>query len=75
MRRACLPARPPARAVFDSPTPFDILGSGYQRPFELATLRLFNMMGIIPKCARESATGRPARARPSLTYALSATPA
>ncbi|KAG2423523.1 hypothetical protein HXX76_015271 [Chlamydomonas incerta] len=39
-------AAPP---VFDSPTPFDILGSGYQRPFELATLRLFNMMGILPK--------------------------
>ncbi|KAG2431344.1 hypothetical protein HYH02_013334 [Chlamydomonas schloesseri] len=38
-----------APPVFDSPTPFDILGSGYQRPFELATLRLFNMMGILPK--------------------------
>lgn len=38
-----------SKPVFDSPTPFDILGSGYQRPFELATLRLFNMMGIIPK--------------------------
>ncbi|GLC39918.1 hypothetical protein PLESTB_001821700 [Pleodorina starrii] len=38
-----------AKAVFDSPTPFDILGAGYQRPFELATLRLFNMMGILPK--------------------------
>lgn len=38
-----------AKPVFDSPTPFDILGTGYQRPFELATLRLFNMMGILPK--------------------------
>ncbi len=36
--------------VFDSPTPFDVLGTGYQRPFELATLRLFNMIGILPKC-------------------------
>lgn len=39
-----------AKPVFDSPTPFDILGTGYQRPFELATLRLFNMIGILPKC-------------------------
>ncbi|KAG2483176.1 hypothetical protein HYH03_017968 [Edaphochlamys debaryana] len=38
-----------AKPVFDSPTPFDILGAGYQRPFELATLRLFNMIGILPK--------------------------
>ncbi|EFJ49943.1 hypothetical protein VOLCADRAFT_89241 [Volvox carteri f. nagariensis] len=38
-----------AKPVFDSPTPFDVLGPGYQRPFELATLRLFNMMGILPK--------------------------
>ena len=29
---------------------FDVLGSGYQRPFELATLRLQNMAGILPKC-------------------------
>eukprot|EP00798_Chlamydomonas_sp_ICE-L_P028457 gene28456-31603_t len=35
-------------------TPFDILGEGYQRPFELATLRLFNMIGIIPKWAELS---------------------
>lgn len=41
---------PAAKPVFDSPTPFDVLGPGYQRPFELATLRLFNMMGILPKC-------------------------
>lgn len=37
-------------AVFDASSPFDILGTGYQRPFELATLRLFNMVGILPKC-------------------------
>ena len=30
---------------------FDTLGGGYQRPFELATLRLQNMAGILPKCA------------------------
>ncbi len=52
-----------AKPVFDSPTPFDILGTGYQRPFELATLRLFNMMGILPKCEwlgawRGQGTGR-----------------
>ena len=29
---------------------FDSLGAGYQRPFELATLRLQNMAGILPKC-------------------------
>lgn len=28
---------------------FDILGSGYQRPFELATLRLQNMAGVLSK--------------------------
>jgi hypothetical protein len=39
-----------AKPVFNSATPFDILGKDYQRPFELATLRLFNMIGILPKC-------------------------
>jgi hypothetical protein len=39
-----------AKPVFQGDTPFDILGKGYQRPFELATLRLFNMVGILPKC-------------------------
>jgi hypothetical protein len=39
-----------AKPVFNSATPFDILGTNYQRPFELATLRLFNMIGILPKC-------------------------
>eukprot|EP00200_Dunaliella_tertiolecta_P001174 CAMPEP_0202363252 /NCGR_PEP_ID=MMETSP1126-20121109/15128_1 /ASSEMBLY_ACC=CAM_ASM_000457 /TAXON_ID=3047 /ORGANISM="Dunaliella tertiolecta, Strain CCMP1320" /LENGTH=277 /DNA_ID=CAMNT_0048957645 /DNA_START=242 /DNA_END=1075 /DNA_ORIENTATION=+ len=38
-----------AKSVFDSPTPFDILGLGYQRPFELATLRLFNMFNVLSK--------------------------
>lgn len=38
-----------AKPVFNSATPFDILGQNYQRPFELATLRLFNMIGILPK--------------------------
>ena len=28
---------------------FDIVGKNYQRPFELATLRLLNMISIIPK--------------------------
>lgn len=39
-----------SKPVFDQATPFDVLGTGYQRPFELATLRLFNMVGILPKC-------------------------
>lgn len=38
-----------SKPVFTSPTPFDVLGTGYQRPFELATLRLLNMVGILPK--------------------------
>jgi len=38
-----------SKPVFDSPTPFDVLGTGYQRPFELATLRLFNMIGVLNK--------------------------
>lgn len=39
-----------SKQIYDSPNPFDVLGTGYQRPFELATLRLFNMIGILPKC-------------------------
>ncbi|KAJ9511517.1 hypothetical protein QJQ45_029825 [Haematococcus lacustris] len=39
-----------AQPVFDRATPFDILGTGYQRPFELATLRLFNMVGVLSRC-------------------------
>ena len=35
-----------AKPVWPGSTPFDVLGGGYQRPFELATLRLFNMAGI-----------------------------
>eukprot|EP00897_Mesotaenium_endlicherianum_P010632 jgi/Mesen1/9598/ME000657S08869 len=38
-----------SKPVFDGQTPFDILGTGYQRPFELASLRLMNMVGILPK--------------------------
>jgi hypothetical protein len=36
-------------SVFDGASPFDILGVGYQRPFELATLRLLNMAAILPR--------------------------
>jgi hypothetical protein len=39
-----------AKPVFEGDTPFDILGGGYQRPFELATLRLANMISILPRC-------------------------
>ncbi|GAX81819.1 hypothetical protein CEUSTIGMA_g9247.t1 [Chlamydomonas eustigma] len=38
-----------SKPVFEGPTPFDVLGTGYQRPMELATLRLFNMVAILPK--------------------------
>eukprot|EP00210_Caulerpa_lentillifera_P000929 g899.t1 len=37
-----------AKPVFEDSSLFDILGRGYQRPFELATLRLNNMMKILP---------------------------
>lgn len=40
-----------APPVFDAGSPFDVLGGGYQRPFELASLRLLNMAGILPRCA------------------------
>ena len=36
-----------SKQIFEN-SPFDILGKGYQRPFELATLRLSNMIGILP---------------------------
>ena len=39
-----------SKPVFEGNSPFNILGTGYQRPFELATLRLFNMVGILPRC-------------------------
>jgi hypothetical protein len=29
---------------------FDVLGTGYQRPFELAALRLFNMQTVLTNC-------------------------
>ena len=29
---------------------FDVLGTGYQRPFELATFRLFNMQTVLTNC-------------------------
>ena len=41
-----------SKPVFKGRTPFDILGPGYQRPFELATLRLSNMIGILPRCGQ-----------------------
>ena len=34
---------------------FDILGKGYQRPFELATLRLFNMQLVLSHCEQAAA--------------------
>jgi len=36
-----------AKSIFTSPSMFDVLGEGYQRPFELATLRLGNMRAIL----------------------------
>eukprot|EP01025_Chloroclados_australasicus_P033082 TRINITY_DN3360_c1_g1_i1.p2 TRINITY_DN3360_c1_g1~~TRINITY_DN3360_c1_g1_i1.p2 ORF type:complete len:286 (-),score=30.02 TRINITY_DN3360_c1_g1_i1:330-1187(-) len=36
-----------APQVFKQDTPFDVLGKEYQRPFELATLRLQNMIGVL----------------------------
>lgn len=32
------------------PPPADVLGKGYQRPLELATLRLFNMNLVLSHC-------------------------
>lgn len=39
-----------SKPVFEGSSPFDVLGKGYQRPMELATLRLFNMVGILQRC-------------------------
>lgn len=39
-----------SKQVFKGNSLFDVLGEGYQRPFELATLRLENMINILPKC-------------------------
>lgn len=36
-----------SKPVFTGSNPFDILGKGYQRPFELATLRLYNMNTVL----------------------------
>jgi len=42
-----------SRPVFGGPSNlFDVLGSGYQRPFELATLRLYNMNTVLTHCER-----------------------
>jgi hypothetical protein len=45
-----------AKPIFSDETQlgraFGIVGKGFQRPFELATLRLQNMMGSITNCAR-----------------------
>lgn len=40
-----------AKPVFGgSSNLFDVLGKGYQRPFELATLRLYNMNTVLSNC-------------------------
>ena len=46
-----------AKPVFEGASPFNVLGTGYQRPFELATLRLRNMVGILPECALPRSAG------------------
>lgn len=46
-----------AKPVFEGASPFNVLGTGYQRPFELATLRLRNMVGILPECASPQRQG------------------
>ena len=38
-----------APEVFAGGSVFDVLGSGYQRPFELASRRLLNMASILPR--------------------------
>jgi len=38
------------KPVWDGNVAFNILGKGYQRPFELATLRLIHMVNILPQC-------------------------
>lgn len=39
-----------SKPVWAGRVPFDVLGTGYQRPFELATLRLNHMVNILPRC-------------------------
>ena len=41
-----------SRPIWGGRQLFDVLGSGYQRPFELATLRLFHMYGVLSKCKK-----------------------
>ncbi|KAL0050379.1 hypothetical protein WJX82_010014 [Trebouxia sp. C0006] len=38
-----------SKPVWDGNVAFNILGKGYQRPFELATLRLNHMVNILPR--------------------------
>lgn len=38
-----------SRPVWDGNVAFNVLGKGYQRPFELATLRLNHMVNILPR--------------------------
>ncbi|KAA6429247.1 MAG: hypothetical protein FRX49_00643 [Trebouxia sp. A1-2] len=40
-----------SKPVWDGNVAFNILGKGYQRPFELATLRLNHMVNILPRWA------------------------
>ena len=44
-----------AKPIFDDKTQlgsaFNLVGTGYQRPFELATVRLNNMVGSLSHCA------------------------
>lgn len=44
-------SKPP---VFSGSNPFDILGRDYQRPFELATLRLYNMQAVLTNCTEST---------------------
>lgn len=39
-----------SKPVWEGQVAFDVLGTGYQRPFELATLRLNHMVNILPRC-------------------------
>lgn len=41
---------PDKKEVFEGASPFNLLGTGYQRPFELATLRLMNSADILSNC-------------------------
>jgi hypothetical protein len=46
-----------SKAIFEKATSlgraFSVLGDGYQRPFELATVRLNNMIGSLSNCAQQ----------------------